>query len=533
MKPEHKNIVIEEVIRRIVAEQIANSHQTPLETVINDTIYFEKKRLGDAKPSRANIQALQYWRQANRELKDSIHTTKGSETQKKLLEELVRKFCGEIVGNFNPAVYNFTTKALPILLSLLLNAFSPRILFSHFPKMPDLADRLKVHGEVELLQSLAKIGTLILVPTHSSHMDSIVVGWMLHKLGLPPFIYGAANTLFKNWFTGYFMSNLGAYRVDRQKSAHLYKDALKEYTTCCLEFGYHSLFFPGGTRSRSGAIETHLKLGLLGSGLKAYINNLKNQKPNPNIFVVPCTISYQLVLEAERLIQEELKQTGKAQYIIEEDEFSHLHKFLNFLAGILRLDSRIYIRFGQAFDLFGNTVDQQGISYDRRGRVVDITRYVWNGQNIVHDTQRDMQYTRELSNVIHQSYLTNNVIMSTNLVAYVVHEILHKHNPEMNLYRLLRNNERDEFLPLREVYDAIEKIHTCLKRMESQRKICLDDAIRDVRVDQILDEALDHFGIYHTKKIMERKGDKLELQDRNLIYYYHNRLLGYDLEKEV
>lgn len=532
MKPEHRSIVIEEIISRICADIIKHSHQIPLETVINDTIYLEKKRLGEAKPSRANTHAIKYWKQITRELKETLHLPQGLEVQKKLLETLVRSFAQNIVGNFNPKVYHFTTKALPILLNLLLNAISPRIIFSHFPHRPDLSERLIVKGEVALLQSLAKIGTIILVPTHSSHMDSIVVGWTLHKLGLPPFIYGAANTLFKNWFAGYFMSNLGAYKVDRNKAARLYKDVLKEYTTCCLEFGYHNLFFPGGTRSRSGAIETHLKLGLLGSGLRAYINNLKNQKPNPNIFIVPCTISYQLVLEAERLIEEELKQTGKAEYI-EEDEFSHLYKFLSFLSGILRLDSRIYVRMGQASDLFGNIVDSQGISYDNRGRIVDISRYIMTNNNIVEDSQRDMQYTRELSDVIYQSYLRNNVVMSTNLVAYVVHEILHKHNPEMNLYRLLRNNDHDETLPLHEVYEVMERVYVCLKNMEAQHKICIDDTIRDIRIDQIFSEALEHFGIYHTKKIMERKGDNLELHDRNLIYYYHNRLIGYDLEKEI
>ena len=38
-----------------------------------------------------------------------------------------------------------------------------------------------------------------------------------------------------------------------------------------------SLFFPGGTRSRSGGIEKHLKLGLLGTALDAqYMNYLQH-----------------------------------------------------------------------------------------------------------------------------------------------------------------------------------------------------------------------------------------------------------------
>jgi glycerol-3-phosphate O-acyltransferase len=40
-----------------------------------------------------------------------------------------------------------------------------------------------------------------------------------------------------------------------------------------IERGYHSLFFPGGTRSRSGMVEKRLKLGLAGTGVEAFARN--------------------------------------------------------------------------------------------------------------------------------------------------------------------------------------------------------------------------------------------------------------------
>ena len=51
------------------------------------------------------------------------------------------------------------------------------------------------------------------------------------------------------------MHNLGAYRVDRRLKHGLYKDVLKTYSCVLIERGYHSLFFPGGTRSRIGGVE--------------------------------------------------------------------------------------------------------------------------------------------------------------------------------------------------------------------------------------------------------------------------------------
>ena len=57
-------------------------------------------------------------------------------------------------------------------------------------------------------------------------------------------------------------------------------------------------FFPGGTRSRSGMIEQKLKLGLLGSALSAYSERISRGDERP-IYIVPVTINYPLVLEAE------------------------------------------------------------------------------------------------------------------------------------------------------------------------------------------------------------------------------------------
>src|SRR5690606_34174424 len=106
-----------------------------------------------------------------------------------------------------------------------------------------------------------------------SNLDSIVLGRALQVSRLSPVVYGAGKNLFTNPIISFFMHNLGAYRVDRRIHARLYKDVLKTYSQVMIERGYHSLFFPGGTRSRSNLIETHLKLGLAGSAVNAFATN--------------------------------------------------------------------------------------------------------------------------------------------------------------------------------------------------------------------------------------------------------------------
>jgi glycerol-3-phosphate O-acyltransferase len=68
-----------------------------------------------------------------------------------------------------------------------------------------------------------------------------------------------------------------------------------------LQWGCHSLFYPGGTRSRSGALEQQLKLGLLGTVFEAQQYNYQAQgRTARKIFVVPVVLSYHCVLEAPR-----------------------------------------------------------------------------------------------------------------------------------------------------------------------------------------------------------------------------------------
>ena len=132
-----------------------------------------------------------------------------------------------------------------------------------------LRDKIHIVGKVKMLRKLASQGTIIMVPTHFSNIDSMLIGWVIHSLGLPAFIYGAGLNLFNIKIFAYFMNSLGAYKVDRRKKNITYLETLKMYSNLAIQKGAHSLFFPGGTRSRSGMIEKNLKLGLLSTAVEA------------------------------------------------------------------------------------------------------------------------------------------------------------------------------------------------------------------------------------------------------------------------
>jgi glycerol-3-phosphate O-acyltransferase len=137
----------------------------------------------------------------------------------------------------------------------------------------------------------------------------------------------------------------------------------------------HTLFFPGGTRSRSGHLESRVKLGLLGTAIDAQCKNF--QVPDgKKIFVVPVVLNYHAVLEAKSLIEQYLKYTGKQLYLVEKDGFGGFLKVLKFLRQFVSNSSEIIVNFGKPIDVLGNFVDKNGNSSDQHGKSIDVKAYI-------------------------------------------------------------------------------------------------------------------------------------------------------------
>jgi glycerol-3-phosphate O-acyltransferase len=529
MRAEDRERVTVEVACRVLGEKLllAEKGGPSVDAWIHDTIFEERRRLDRERGSRKAEESA-FYDDARRR---ALHASE--EERKAILRRIIERFVAEIAGNFDPRVYAAATSVVPTGLALLLNALSPRRLLGQFPALPSLSTNVLIRGETETLRRLDQLGTVILCPTHSSNLDSIVVGWALHRLGLPPYIYGAGLNLFSNPVISFFMHNLGAFKVDRKKTALLYKDVLKEYCTVTLENGYDNLFFPGGTRSRSGAVESRLKLGLLGCGLRAYQGNLRRKARSPKIFIVPCTLSYQLVLEAETLIDDYLKETGKARYIIEDDESAQWRKILDFMSQVVNLDARIFLTISPALDPFGNRVEADGESYDRRGRRVDVARYVTRGDEVVGDAQRDAEYTRELGERVIEEFRADNTLQATNIVAFTLFDLLRRKNPGMDLYRLLRTGGLEDSVPFAEAAGAVGRVVARVKDLGEQGKGRLDPRLYGLAPDAVLADALRAFGTYHARPAVQRRGDRILSGDMNLLFFYSNRAVGYGLEKAI
>src|SRR5690606_20406259 len=170
------------------------------------------------------------------------------ETQAKaddILYRIVWRYANEIAGNFKASSYRLTREIVKFWFGRLLNGARVKKFGAFFRNRYTLRDKIHIVGKVKQLRSLAKLGTVIMVPTHFSNLDSILIGWVIHSLGLPAFIYGAGLNLFNIKIFAYFMNSLGAYKVDRRKKNVPYLETLKFYSMLAVQKGCHSIFFPG------------------------------------------------------------------------------------------------------------------------------------------------------------------------------------------------------------------------------------------------------------------------------------------------
>lgn len=497
----------------------------PLEQVLNETLFHEKRRL--ARHSSREDEK-RFYQEIAQQLPHATHAE-----HQRMLSAVVERYLAEIEGHFDPRIYRMTTRMLPVGLGALINAMSARRLLVD-GTLPSFEHRIQIEGETEHLARLNERGTVLYVPTHSSNLDSIILGLGLYLLDLPPATYGAGLNLFENRMTSFFMQNLGAYTVDRLKTDPLYRDALKTYATVTLEFGRHQLFFPGGTRNRSGTVESYLKKGLLGTVLSAYTRNLQ-RGDGRRLYVVPVTVNYPLVLEASTLIDDYLQDAGRSRYIIVDDEFSQLERWAAYGKGLFRLDMHIHLRFGAPLDPFGNDVSPSGASLDPHGREIDPAGYVRVGGDVVVDTVRDAEYTRMLAKRIVASYRANNIACTTHVVAFALFHTLWQRQRPKDVYRFLRLLREDVAITVEELLPVLEALLQELRAKEQAGHIRLTRDVREGSAEEVLLHAQRPLAVYHTHPVMVRQGDRLSVGDSNILFYYRNRLEGYGLlgEKPV
>lgn len=529
---------IEEVAQKSVEriKQLRPNRKQLLDE-LEATVYREQQRM---KRNRWRVDPpdeAKFWAQVKEELIELTNKPADEQPGKEeaLLNTIVHRYASEIAGNFKPSSYRFAREVIKFWFARLLNASRVKKFGGFFRNQYTLRDKIQIVGKVKQLRSLARKGTIVMVPTHFSNLDSILIGWIIHALGLPAFIYGAGLNLFNMKIFAYFMNSLGAYKVDRRKKNLPYLETLKMYSCIAIQRGAHSLFFPGGTRSRSGMLEKTLKLGLLSTTVEAQRNIYLNTPPGESpqkIFVVPVTLNYHFVLEAPELIDDYLSIKGQDRYLPEQDPHGSWG-LVKFMIKFFTKGSNISVSIGRGLDVLGNYVDDEGNSLDAHGRVINTEDYFISSGQLTVDAQRENEYTRMLSQRIVSEYHRINRIFASHLVAFVAFEMWQKKHPKLDLFGLLRLPEEELVLDYAEFRKTCKRIRKKIYQLKKEDKANHATHLKG-KIDLVIKHGLENVGIFHLKRpLLTNKQGNIITQDLNLLYYYHNRMVGYDLEKFI
>jgi glycerol-3-phosphate O-acyltransferase len=480
-----------------------------------DTVYLERQRFYSEGISEGEDAQLV------ESLAHGLH--EGSSELRAAAGELVRGYSHEIHNRFSERTFGAAMKLAPAALKRLLAPSAKGVW--RWPEL-DPGEHIQVQGPTEQIRRLAETHTLIVAPTHLSNLDSPLVGYALHMAGLPPCTYGAGLNLFTNPAMSFFMSRLGAYTVDRRKRHRLYKDVLKAYSTELISRGAHSLFYPGGTRSRTGCIESHVKRGLLGTGIAAWQEGLRSGEEHRDVLVVPCTLSCSLVLEAETLISDALAAEGKSRYIITDDEFSHPTTVLKFVRKLMDLDVSVVVRFGTPLDLIGNPVDEDGRSLDGQGRPFDRRKYVCDRSGaVVRDAQRDRVYTNHLASALCRAYQRDSAALPTHVAAYAGWMCLAERYPKLDVYQRVLLAPFERWVDRNRLLAAVD---TLLLQIDARVAAGQLQAVLPSgpdRTERVLTDAVAAFSRFHSHPALSFE-DWRVLVDPKLSLYYGNRLVG-------
>lgn len=527
-----------ELIEAVIAESLAKLHRPEKGAdvdLVAEAYYQERIRMKeepwkvDPPDEGAFFKKLKHDLQVHAADKSQVPENSPNE----LLERLVSRYAHEIVGDFRMNAYKFARGMVNFGFSRVFNTFTKGIFRSIRAQQKQLVNKMQITGEVDAIRRASKQGTVVLVPTHFSNLDSIVIGWALHTMGLPPFTYGAGINLFGHPVLSYFMTRLGAYRVDRRKKSHIYLTVLKTYAEHIVRQGAHTLFFPGGTRSRSGAIESRLKLGLLGTVLEAQRKLVLENPENPKrIFIAPLVMSYHNVLEAQNLIDESLKREGRERYVLLKDDFQSLRKNIGFIWNFMKGSSEMVFSFGEPRDLFGNRLDEEGRSISKNGKLIDIGDYFRTNGQITYDDQRNRAYTTLLGERILESYYKLNIVFNSHLVSFAAFEYLVQ-TRNIDVYQLFTSSEEGMLIPGELFKDVVAKLLEKLRQMQQRGLVKLAQHL-DKDTETVIAEGIANLGGFHVEKPLGRheNGD-IYTENLKLLFFYHNRLKGYELHRFI
>src|SRR5436190_6872923 len=142
--------LLAEVERRVVARKTTEAQaggDASLEYVLNDVAYCELRRLEHKNG------AADRWKDLSRRL-----LTMSDDENREQLRALVAHYGKDVVGNFDPRVYKFSTTIGPSLLGFVFNPMTS--IREGMTTLRNLDSRIHADGELDIVRGCAERGTI-------------------------------------------------------------------------------------------------------------------------------------------------------------------------------------------------------------------------------------------------------------------------------------------------------------------------------------------------------------------------------------
>lgn len=288
-------------LRQLLIEGIDRQKRVVLGPVMKSLQQFKETVLKD----RDVVKAIE---------ESAVGKKKGPRYQRKKAEE----YFEEIAADFNITYVQFAHYMLTWLW---------KKMFQGIELEPD---------ELAMVREQAREGSLVYIPSHKSHIDYLVLNYVLFHYHMHvPRVAAGKNLAF--WPMGNIFRKSGAFFIRRTfRGARLYATVFKRYVKALLKEGHPLEFFIEGGRSRSGKLILP-KIGFLSILLEAYKEGYCD-----DLIFVPSSISYDRIIEEK----EYLREIGGGKK--EKENFMQVVRARHFLK---RKYGKIYIRFAAPVSL--------------------------------------------------------------------------------------------------------------------------------------------------------------------------------------
>ena len=186
------------------------------------------------------------------------------------------------------------------------------------------------------VREAGKTSSLVLIPSHKSHIDYLIISYLFYHHGLaPPHIAAGVNLSF--FPMGALFRRCGAFFIRRSfKGEELYPLVFREYLIGLMQQSYPIEFFIEGTRSRTGKL-IKPRYGMLEMIVQAFVTGRVDA-----VTLVPISVGYEKIIESASYRHEILGGQKKKESLTE------LLKTPKFLASRY---GRLYVQFGEPIAL--------------------------------------------------------------------------------------------------------------------------------------------------------------------------------------